>query len=131
MGEGGAGDQPAKIPLGDQAPDTDLLNSSAILNWTVDVGSYSEGACSNGILDVAGNVWEWTSDWYSPSEYFLSRDFERDYKSDIRFNIGTKRSVRGGSFIDDPNLVKLHTRGSQPAAWCTPVLGFRLVLAPK
>ena len=90
-------------------------------------------SASNGfqLNDMYGSVWEWTSDWYSPSEYFLSRDFERDYKSDIRFNIGTKRSVRGGSFIDDPNLVKLHTRGSQPAAWCTPVLGFRLVLAPK
>ena len=106
MGEGGAGDQPAKIPLGDQAPDTDLLNSSAILNWTVDVGSYSEGACSNGILDVAGNVWEWKEDWWNEDFYAISP----------RNNLtgpeaSEERAIRGGGYFSPVIHVESAGRG--------------------
>jgi len=36
---------------------------------TAPVGQFPQGASPYGVLDMAGNLWEWVSDWYDPDYY--------------------------------------------------------------
>ena len=58
---------------------------------TAPVGSFPEGASSAGVLDLAGNVWEWTADWYGP----YGEAEQEDPKGAPE---GTERVARGGGF---------------------------------
>ncbi|MGC9311946.1 MAG: SUMF1/EgtB/PvdO family nonheme iron enzyme [Sediminispirochaetaceae bacterium] len=78
-----------------------------------------------GFTDLIGNVWEWSDNWYFPSDtvdgrYGLSRPV---------FD-GMEKAVRGGSWIQSRDEVPVWLRASQPPAWCSEFVGFRVVLAP-
>ena len=62
---------------------------------TMPVGSYQLGASPYGILDMAGNVYEWVSDIYDPGYYAISpHDNPKGPAS------GIYRIARGGSFYN-------------------------------
>jgi len=61
---------------------------------TTEVGSYPKGASFYGILDMAGNVWEWVADRYDPEYYGKSDD---DNPTGPRS--GDYIVIRGGSFL--------------------------------
>lgn len=86
-------------PWGDTTPDCSLANSfdnaalESCVGDTSQVGSYPSGASLYGALDVAGNVWEWVSDWYS-STYYYNTTYENPTGPDS----GTSKGYRGGGW---------------------------------
>ncbi len=72
-------------------------NGEWYLQQTTAVGVYPNSTKSEGVLDLAGNVWEWCLD-----KYEQSGQIEADTSGDSRV-------LRGGSWIDLPDFA----RGSQ------------------
>ena len=64
-------------------------------NRLAPVGSFPKGKSYYGAMDMAGNVWEWTSDWYSDVYYFHSPK-----RNPMGPAVGSWRVIRGGSWID-------------------------------
>ncbi len=89
---------------------------------TAPVGSFPDGASSAGILDLAGNVWEWTADWYGP--------YTADEQSDPTGpETGETRAVRGGGFNGlKPGWAKPAFRYHTAADTRSHGIGFRCVM---
>ena len=51
-------------PWGDEPPDDSLLNYANNVGDTTPVDKYPKGATKEGVMDMAGNVWERTSSIY-------------------------------------------------------------------
>ena len=96
-------------PWGNEEPDYDnaLANIPEYQNedgYGYDlfpVGSFPNGQSPYGLLDMAGNVWEWTSTWFS-SNYYQTLDAEQELSGTNVSNPtgpenGSARVMRGGS----------------------------------
>ena len=87
---------------------------------TSPVGHYSEAESAYGAYDMAGNVWEWVEDWYDANYYSNSpRDNPRGPAS------GDERVIRGGSWDDLPDWLRVSFRHKENPVNANTVIGFR------
>jgi formylglycine-generating enzyme required for sulfatase activity len=73
------------------------------------VGSYRDGASPYGIMDMAGNVWEWCEDWYEEGY------FEASNLNPIGPDEGAHRVVRGGGWYVNIDVYFRITRRAVPS----------------
>ena len=118
-------------------PTENLLEDG--FEWTAPVGSFPPN--EYGLYDMAGNVWEWTTDWYQQHSEIAHSccglinprggEREKSYDSctpDVRI---PRRVMKGGSFLCAPNYCKRYrpaARMAQPIDTSTCHLGFRCIV---
>jgi formylglycine-generating enzyme required for sulfatase activity len=78
-----------KYPWGNQPPDRTRAHFGGGWNDLKPVGSFPKGTSPYGLLDAAGNGWEWVSSAYWPYPY-NSKDGREDLSGDL------VRGTRGG-----------------------------------
>ncbi|MCP4539782.1 MAG: SUMF1/EgtB/PvdO family nonheme iron enzyme [Chloroflexi bacterium] len=87
---------------------------------TSPVASFPNGSSWCDAMNMAGNVWEWTTDWYG--DYFSGAQInptgptERD-----------RKVLRGGGWVVRQTDVRASYRGSHPTEFRSPSLGLRCV----
>lgn len=105
-------------PWGNKEPTKDYCNFNG--NDTTPVGAYPKGASPYGCLDMAGNVWEWTSSQSKSYPYD-----EEDGREDVESS--AVRVLRGGAFAYDVDDVRCANRLSHFLDYRRRYYGFRVV----
>lgn len=82
-------------PWGEDAPSSRRGNFDFARWDPVPVGSYSAGASSFGVADLAGNGWEWTRTTFAPFPGFRQFSFYEGYSAN--FFDGKHFVMKGGS----------------------------------
>ena len=94
-------------PWGNQPPSGDLCNFNNIVGGTTPVGQYPQGASPYGLLDMAGNVFEWCENLYEGQS--------------------NARVIRGGAYNMDASWVGCASRYRYHQDHRSANFGFRVV----
>jgi formylglycine-generating enzyme required for sulfatase activity len=78
------------------------------------VGSHPLGASAWGVLDMSGNVEEWTADWYAES-----------VAEGAGPRAGSSHVLRGGGWLSAPSASRTTSRDWGSAMEAGPNVGFR------
>ena len=104
-----------KYPSGDEI-DREKANYKSFGITTIK----SYGANGFGLYDMAGNVWEWCHDWYSPEYYRVS-----DNKNPKGPMLGSKKVVRGGAWYCNEDALQVFNRHKNEPTMGSFHIGFR------
>ncbi len=95
------------------------MNFNDGFRFTAPVGSYPQGASPYGALDMAGNVWEWTADWYQGGYNPLPS---------VQNPNGPARVLRGGSWNHEQAGMRAAYRLESSPSTLVDNFGFRCVV---
>jgi formylglycine-generating enzyme required for sulfatase activity len=116
-------------PWGDTPPHRGVCNFSNT-DGTTPVGMYKQGVSPFGVLDMSGNVWEWTGSlWGSNANRsdFLYPYNSLDGREDLNAADNVGRIMRGGGYTYYSHMVRCAVRKFAHALSVYNDVGFRVV----
>jgi formylglycine-generating enzyme required for sulfatase activity len=109
----------------------DLNNAELMLELSkrqshlvANVDDYPTGASPYGVLDMLGNVWEWTQDWYDKAYYNTA-----PIVNPTGPTTGTHRVIRGGGSSYDPEKLRCAYRARMEPDVHDVSVGFRCAVS--
>ena len=118
------GEQSLTYPWGNEEPNPRLLNFDDQKGDVTAIGSYPNGASPYGVLDMAGNAWEWVADWYRETYYANSPD-----ANPLGPRSGQEHVLKGGSWHDNSILVRASNRDHRVPEDACVNCGFRCAVS--
>lgn len=112
-------------PWGNTPPDETYANYGNNLSNSSVAGQFVKGASPYGAYDMAGNVWEWTNDWYSATYYS-----QGDIRNPTGPQTGLGWVLKGGAWHNDPFSIRISMRkwdGTGGISFSENDIGFRCV----
>lgn len=113
-----------RYPWGDFEPNKSKANYNQFEGDTMPVGSYSQNVSPYGAMDMAGNVWEWTLDWYADSYN------PGDTDNPTGPTAGQFRTIRGGCWYYEATFIRSAHRSKHNPLYRYYNVGFRCVTTP-
>lgn len=110
-------------PWGDQWEEGRANSKELSPERTTPVGIFPDGGSAEGLLDLAGNVWEWCSTACAGYPYNAGNDRESLAR-------GTTRILRGGSWYNHHNRVRCASRDNARPDLRLDRYGFRVARGP-
>ena len=101
------GEDGRRFPWGNQFSGDKCNTLEAAIDGTTPVDAYPEGQSAYGVMDMAGNVWEWTGTYLDRRE--------------------TARVLKGGAFNGEAKFALCYARFAYPERGLLPTAGFRCV----
>jgi formylglycine-generating enzyme required for sulfatase activity len=117
------GEDARLYPWGNEDWEPGRANVQMSIGNPTPVGMYPGGKTPSGLLDLAGNVWEWTRSLYRPYPY-RADDGREDSGAD------GARVLRGGSWLRDQWRARCAFRDRLIPDFFDDYVGFRLVASP-
>ena len=117
------GSEGSQYPWGNSDASCDVGNFAGCVGTVTNVTKYAGGASPYGVLDMAGNVFEWVNDYYSET-YYNGAPSENPTGPDS----GQFRVVRGSGFETDTSQAASAMRRPAGTAYHSHDLGFRCVV---
>ena len=112
-----------RYPWGDAEPDKSLAvyHLDVGFGGTRPVAEKKAGASPFGLLDMAGNAFEWCADWYSTGYYASAPAVDPKGPP-----TGKLRVIRGGAWISLPDACRCAARNSFRPEASSVLIGFRV-----
>lgn len=134
------GDQDARMfPWGDYFASNyaNLCDQNCTMSWrnrnyndgyidTAPVTDFPDGVSQFGAMNMSGNVCEWVADWYK-ADYFYNK---QDWSEPTGPESGSTRVIKGGSWYDDTDILRVSARYGYDPNKSFYDVGFRCVSDP-